>query len=176
METKRTEHTKILVVDDQSSMRSLVITQLRRLPFPVELIQAVDGSEAVRLVREQKPHLAVVDIEMSPMSGVDFVRVVRSGKEDDLDRFLPVMMLSGSTAMARVLEAMQAGAHGFVAKPISAGTLLGRAEMFLRSKFDFIDVKDAFGPGRNFFGPLTKWSKAQIIDKGKTAQLVKPPR
>jgi signal transduction histidine kinase/DNA-binding response OmpR family regulator len=80
---------EILVVDDDPSLRELVRQQLTERGYTVR--QAVDGAEAIRMVREKKPDLVILDVMMPGISGFDVAAVLKS---DPDTRAIPIIVLS----------------------------------------------------------------------------------
>ena len=83
---------KILILDDEPANRYLVSSILTHEGHVV--VQAADGKEALRLVRDEQPDLVIIDLFMPRMSGTDFVRVLRSDGELRATR---VALYTGST-------------------------------------------------------------------------------
>ncbi|GAA4603417.1 CheY-like chemotaxis protein [Actinoplanes octamycinicus] len=83
--------TTLVVADDHDDIRMIMARVLRRAGYTV--VEAADGAEALRAVREQTPAAVVSDIDMPVMSGVDLCREIRA---DAATRDLPVLFVSGS--------------------------------------------------------------------------------
>ena len=84
---------------------------------------------------------------MSPLDGMDFVRMVRTGN-DSPNQYVPIIMLTGHTEMNRVLEARDSGVHEFLAKPISAKSLYARIRAIIENPREFVRTSMYFGPNR----------------------------
>ena len=107
----------ILVVDD-----SLTICELLQLCLETagyEVLLAADGDAAIHLIRESKPDLAIVDIEMPYLTGDEFVAAVRS---DPLTKDLPVIFLSSREDLADHAKLLNAVAY--LPKPVIADRVL----------------------------------------------------
>jgi len=107
----------ILVVDDDATICELLELHLQAAGYDV--ILAADGTDAVMLVREAKPDLAIVDLNMPYLSGDEFVTALRS---DEATRDIPVVFLSSSDDLpdhAKVL-----GAVAYLPKPVQPDRLL----------------------------------------------------
>ena len=89
----------------------------------------------------------IVDWHMQPLDGLDFVRLVRTAS-DSPNPYVPIIMLTGYTEYARVVEARDAGINEFLAKPISAKSLYLRFAAIIDNPRPFIRTKKYFGPDR----------------------------
>lgn len=105
---------EFLVVDDNKHMRALVKTILHSLGTK-NVVEAADGADAFKELRHFPADIIICDWNMSPLDGLDFVRLVRTGK-DSPNPFAAIIMLTGHTEMHRVVEARDAGVHEFLAK------------------------------------------------------------
>jgi two-component system, NtrC family, nitrogen regulation response regulator GlnG len=101
---------RILVADDEESMRWVLSKALRKKGYTVDL--AADGNEALRQVREQSYDLAIVDIKMPGMSGLDFLDKAREVRSD-----LLVVVMTAEASMKNAVEAMKRGAYDYITKP-----------------------------------------------------------
>ncbi|MGB4600205.1 MAG: sigma-54 dependent transcriptional regulator [Trichlorobacter sp.] len=101
---------RILVADDEESMRWVLSKALRKKGYTVDL--AADGNEALRQVREQSYDLAIVDIKMPGMTGLDFLEKAREVRSD-----LLVVVMTAEASMKNAVEAMKRGAYDYITKP-----------------------------------------------------------
>ncbi|MEO5336430.1 MAG: response regulator [Magnetospirillum sp. WYHS-4] len=151
------ERLNFLIVDDNKHMRALVKTILHALGSR-NCLEAGDGADAFKELRHFPADIIICDWNMSPLDGLDFVRLVRTGK-DSPNPFVPIIMLTGHTEMNRVLEARDSGVHEFIAKPISAKGLYARVKAIIERPRPFVRTKIYFGPDRrrraspNYNGP-----------------------
>ncbi|MEO6911756.1 MAG: sigma-54 dependent transcriptional regulator [Edaphobacter sp.] len=106
----------ILVVDDDSSLRSIMKMQLEEAGYQVSL--ASDGAEAYDLLREVRPQLVITDLKM-PTSGLDLLRLV-SGEE--VPPTLIIITAFGTVETA--VQAMKMGAYDYVTKPLDFEALV----------------------------------------------------
>jgi len=112
---------KILVVDDFSTMRRIVRNLLVELGFSGPLIQeAVDGENAIAMLRRTRFDLVVTDWNMPNMSGIDLLRAIRS--EESL-KGMPVLMVTAENNRDQIIAAAQAGVNSYIVKPFTAATL-----------------------------------------------------
>lgn len=140
------ERLNFLVVDDNKHMRALVKTILHALGAR-SVLEAADGADAFKELRVFPADVIICDWNMSPLDGLDFVRLVRTGR-DSPNPFVPLIMLTGHTEMHRVCEARDAGVHEFLAKPISAKSLYARLRTIIERPRPFVRTAMYFGPDR----------------------------
>jgi two-component system, NtrC family, nitrogen regulation response regulator GlnG len=101
---------RILVADDEESMRWVLSKALRKKGFTVDL--ARDGDEALRLIRSESYDLAILDIKMPGISGLDLLEKVHDLKAD-----LLVIIMTAEAGMKNAVEAMKRGAYDYLTKP-----------------------------------------------------------
>jgi len=118
--------TLVLVADDDEDIRDLVSFKLEQLSL--EVVTAVDGAEALALVRERLPDLAVLDIAMPGLSGIDVCRMIRADPELAATR---VIMLTARALEHDVEAGFSAGADDYVTKPFSPRELVSRVQTLL---------------------------------------------
>ena len=111
--------TRLLVVDDSISMRNIICRLLRELGFPA-VDEAVDGIAALELFRRTAYDVVITDWYMPRSSGIELLRAIRTSAERSVT---PVLVLTGNVTTGRVVEAIEAGANGFVVKPFVAPAL-----------------------------------------------------
>ena len=111
----------VLVVDDSSSLRSLVRMSLTRAGYVV--IEAADGKEGLARLDQAttKVHLIVSDVNMPNMDGISFVRQVKLHPKH---KFIPVIMLTTEDESAKMQQAKAAGARAWLTKPFNPPELL----------------------------------------------------
>ena len=105
----------VVVADDDADIRQLVSIAVGRAGLNL-LASAADGAAALAAIREHKPDLAILDVAMPEMSGLDVVREVR---QDDAFADLRILLLSASVDEASREVGIEAGANYFLAKPFS---------------------------------------------------------
>ena len=137
---------RVLLVDDNQHMRSIVATVLAGVGVQ-HLRECCDGAEGLDALRQWPADMAIVDFQMSPIDGVEFTRLVRNAT-DSPNPFLPIIMLTGHAARARVEEARDAGVTEFVVKPVTARAILDRINAVIQRPRPFVRTVDYFGPDR----------------------------
>jgi DNA-binding response OmpR family regulator len=100
---------KILIVDDDSDMLKILRWSLSSLG---EILEASDGSAALRLVKSQRPRLILLDVAMPKMSGIEALKRIRA-----IDQKVIVVMLTGLIDIAVAKEALDNGACAYITKP-----------------------------------------------------------
>jgi two-component system KDP operon response regulator KdpE len=114
----------ILVVDDEPQIRRVMRTTLVAQGY--EVSDARTGDEALELVRSEKYDLVLLDVNMPGISGIQTCREIRLGSD------LPIIMLTVRGAERDKVQALDAGADGYLTKPFSMSELLARIRAVLR--------------------------------------------
>ena len=115
---------KILVADDEISIRQIVEARLKMAGYDV--ITAADGAEALELVKLEHPNLIVLDIMMPKMDGLQVCREVRKNMT------IPIIMLTAKGDVIDRIQALELGADDYVVKPFSPRELEARIKAVLR--------------------------------------------
>ena len=118
--------TTVLVAEDDEDILLLVATRLQRDGFDV--ITARSGVEALDLVRERRPEVAVLDIGMPPPDGLEVVRQIRNDARLASTRLL---LLTAKAQESDVRRGLEAGADAYVSKPFSPADLAARVRELL---------------------------------------------
>ncbi len=110
---------KILVVDDSSTMRRIIINTLARLGFK-DTVSAADGVEAWEAYKNNKNDISVIitDWNMPNMNGLEFVKKVRS-----IDKKTPIIMVTTEGGKKEVITALKAGVNNYIVKPFTPQVL-----------------------------------------------------
>jgi len=137
---------KVLLVDDNQHMRSIVSTILKSVGIH-GVLEAHDGAEGLQLLRRVPIDIAIVDFCMEPIDGVAFTCMVRNS-EDSTNRYLPIIMMTGFADKVRVVEARDAGVTELVVKPVTARSVLDRLNAVVFHPRPFVKTDDYFGPLR----------------------------
>ena len=114
---------RLLVIDDEDFIRRLIVRVLYDLEID-GVIEARDGIEALKFVKMAPTGFDAIicDLEMPNMNGIDFVRQLRGDANVSISR-TPVLILTGHSMEGKIKEVVELGIHGFLAKPVSKGTL-----------------------------------------------------
>ena len=116
----------VLVAEDDEDILLLVATRLKRDGFDV--VTARNGVEALELVREHRPRIAVLDISMPPPDGLEVVRQIRADSELGGIRLL---LLTAKARRTDMSVGLAAGADAYVSKPFSPAELSARVRDLL---------------------------------------------
>lgn len=114
---------KLLIVDDEDGVRALVRMTLDSINY--EIMEAADGEEALKLVKEFRPDLVLLDVMLPDVSGLE---VCRRLKADPCLSSTTVVMLTARAQSSDVGDAEAAGADGYFTKPFSPIALTRRVE------------------------------------------------
>jgi len=113
------EMAKILVVEDDLTTVQLIEFLLKKNNF--EVLIAYNGVEALRITREEKPDLILMDVMMPKMDGIEAIEKL---KEDENTQDIPIIILSALGQEMDVMRGLQVGASGYIVKPFSPKELL----------------------------------------------------
>jgi DNA-binding response OmpR family regulator len=116
----------VLIADDDADILSLVRAVLERAGN--EVISVGDGAQALASVMDRKPDLAVLDISMPELDGLEVLRRLRA---DSATSALPVVLLSARAQEADVKLGFELGASAYVKKPFSPRELADRVAELL---------------------------------------------
>lgn len=117
----------ILVVDDEAALLTLVRYNLEKDGF--EVGEAVDGEEAMLMIRERRPDLVLLDWMLPRLSGIEVCRRVR--RQADTQN-LPIIMLTARGEESDRVRGLDCGADDYVVKPFSPSELVARVRAVLR--------------------------------------------
>ena len=120
---------KILIVDDVATNRIVLKVKLASAYY--ETVQAANGAEAIRIARDIRPDLVLLDIELPDISGI---AVCEALKADAATRDIPVVMISAFHDASRRLAALRAGAEDVFWKPLDELVLFARLRSLLRAR------------------------------------------
>ena len=113
---------KIMLVDDSRTMRNIQRNILGQLGH-TDVVEAVDGQDALNKVKGENPDLLLVDWNMPNMDGLTFIKAFR---EDN--KTTPIIMVTTEAEKSRVIEAIKAGVNNYVIKPFTPEILTQRID------------------------------------------------
>jgi two-component system chemotaxis response regulator CheY len=114
----KTEPPSLLIVDDSMAIRKILLRVLSQTGLTLgKLLEASDGKEALKVLEQHEVSLILSDINMPNMDGLQLLGELK-GNADWKD--IPVVMITTEGGQAKVLEAVQLGAVGYVRKPFTA--------------------------------------------------------
>ncbi|WP_018583519.1 response regulator [Salinispora arenicola] len=135
----------ILVVDDDEDIARFVEFNLRLHGY--EVIHARDGQEALEVIAQHRPDLAVVDLMMPRVDGLELTRRLRA---DPMTAALPVIMLTAKGMTVDKVHGLSAGADDYLVKPFDTAELVARVSSTLRRNKEFREVSPLTGlPGNS---------------------------
>lgn len=117
----------ILVVDDEPEIVQIVRDYLERNGFRVLI--AYDGRNAIRLARQERPDLLILDLMMPEVDGLDVVRMLRT---DSMTNSLPIILLTARVEETDRLIGLELGADDYITKPFSPREVVARVRAVLR--------------------------------------------
>jgi two-component system cell cycle response regulator DivK len=124
---------KILVVDDNQDSRELVVKVLKNKGY--EMIEAVDGEEAVEKAVAEMPDLILLDISIPKLNGYEVARILK-GKEEF--KGIPIVALTAHAMKGDRMKALEAGCEGYISKPINVRELPAQVKSFLKGRWESI--------------------------------------
>ena len=117
---------KILVVDDFSATRTIVINYLSKLGYK-NTVEAEDGFSALARLKSALFDLVVTDWSMSDMSGLDLLKQMRA--DSDL-KHIPVLMVTSEDLQGNIVTAIKAGLNDYIVRPFEEHTFKQKLEKF----------------------------------------------
>lgn len=118
---------KILVVDDEDAIRELIAFNLEQQNFDV--IEALDGVEAINKVKAERPDLILLDVMLPRMDGLEVCQKLRYSKEF---ANIPIIMLTARGEEVDRVLGLEIGADDYVTKPFSPRELIARVKAMFR--------------------------------------------
>lgn len=119
---------KILLVEDEESMRILYSRILRSRNYDVET--AENGQEALLKLKKFRPDLIVLDIVMPGYNGMEFLKILKNNEEF---KVVPVLMLSAVDEMTKIRECLDMGAAGYITKESAVDEIVQKLNLVLDS-------------------------------------------
>jgi CheY-like chemotaxis protein len=142
--SRQLEELKVLVVDDEPSMRKVERALLQAIGVRT-IYEAGDGKSGLEAICARAPDLVLLDWEMPSLNGPEFMRVLRSPAKFPLPD-VPVIMLTGYSERSRVVEAVRLGVNEYLLKPVSSTALLARIASILKKPRRMLKQGDYYGP------------------------------
>jgi len=152
---------RILVIDDEPQIRRIMRETLTNAGYEVD--DARDGIEGLNKVREFRPDLVLLDINMPEMGGMEVCRSIRN------DSNMAIIMLTVRKSEADKVAALDAGADDFVTKPFSTPELLARVRAALRRA-----PAAQGGTSKRQFGDLVIDFAGRTVTRGSTSSHLTP--
>jgi two-component system chemotaxis response regulator CheY len=118
----------IVTADDSASVRQMVSFTLRQEGY--EIIEAVDGQDALNKLNSSPVHMLITDLNMPNMDGIELIRQVRAAPNGN--RCIPIVMLTTESQDSKKQEGKVAGATGWIVKPFKPEQLVAVVKKVLR--------------------------------------------
>ena len=118
----------VLIVDDSGAMRAFVRAALEGADDPAEVVEAESGFEALRVLPRQHVDLAIIDINMPHIHGLELIAMLRNNARYQA---LPVLVISTESTERDRERALQLGATAYLIKPFGAEALVERVGALL---------------------------------------------
>jgi len=119
---------KILIVDDDRLMRKLLGYIIKKEGYQVSV--ADDGSDALKIVKRDKPDLIISDVEMPKLNGLELCQKL---KENIDTKLIPIILITSNTQIQDKLCGFRSGADDYFMKPLHLKNLLTRVKSLLES-------------------------------------------
>jgi two-component system, OmpR family, alkaline phosphatase synthesis response regulator PhoP len=154
---------KILIVEDEADIAKLVKLYLEKEGFQANV--AKSGSEALTLLKSERPDLVILDLMLPEMDGIEVCKKVRSAPDTSL---IPILMLTAKAEESDIIVGLELGADDYVTKPFSPKALVARVKaLFRRLGREPDDRQSSFN-----FGPLAMdLSRHEVTVSGKEVSL-----
>ena len=129
---------RILLVDDDPAFRLVTAASLREAGFVVE--EATNGNDALAAIAADPPELILLDALMEDIDGFEICTRIQ---QDPETRQIPVLMVTGLDDIDSVHKAFQAGAAGFITKPVNYPVLIHRIRFQLRVARESVELRES---------------------------------
>jgi len=153
---------RILIVDDDPDILDVLKLTLGQENY--EVIEAMDGTSAINLIKTKSPSLVILDYKMPGLSGLEVCKIV---KDDILLQYLPIIMLTGKGEVSDKVKGINAGVDDYIVKPFEPQELIARVKMILRRTERDLDANPLTHlPGNvTILNELQRWVDAALKDK-----------
>ena len=127
---------KILIVDDNDLMRTLLRGILRSEDYPT-VTEARNGIVALDAIAKDKPDIVFLDVIMPEMDGIETLQNIKEHYPD-----IAVIMITGNPSKENVEESIQSGASGFIVKPFNSAKVLNTLDRAWQSRKPPLEQRD----------------------------------
>ncbi len=119
---------RILVVDDSSTMRRIIINALNKVGFS-EYVEASNGREGIEKLAASSVDLIITDWNMPEMTGVEFIKAVRANAAT---KQIPALMVTTNAAQEDITQAMEAGVNNYLVKPFTPDSIKEKIQLAVK--------------------------------------------
>ncbi len=124
---------RVLIIDDEESIRSLIVEIIQSELNTVECMEAQNAQEAFQQMKEKLPGLIITDVMMQDMNGLQILSMLRNSNNHAI-RNIPVIVLSGVGNNEIVVKAKQLGAADYITKPFDQRIFTMKIKKYLKIK------------------------------------------
>ncbi|MGA0078435.1 MAG: MtrAB system response regulator MtrA [Candidatus Nanopelagicales bacterium] len=124
--------TQVLVVDDDLALSEMLGIVLRAEGFQAEFCE--DGAKALRIFRESKPDLVLLDLMLPGIDGIEVCKLIRN------ESGVPIVMLTARGDTLDIVHGLESGADDYIVKPFKPKELIARIKARLRNEPSFIET------------------------------------
>lgn len=160
------EDLSILVVEDTLPMLGMICSTLNILGVK-HVYRARNGAEGFDEYVEKNPDIIITDWLMEPVDGLELIKRIRTDSKSN-NKMVPIIMITGYSALKRVQQARDYGVTEFLVKPFTANAIATRLNHIIDKPRGFVEADGYFGPDRrrkadpNYDGPLKRDSDFQF--------------
>jgi len=144
--TYNLERLSVMCVDDNRDAHPILKALLNAMNI-TDIRFCLDTVEAYEQMERVRPDILLVDFEMRPLGGLGFVKLLRRDPDSPAPE-VPILMTTGHKDELRLAAAREAGAHGIVAKPVTARGLYESLAAVIDSPLPIIKSQSYVGPCR----------------------------
>lgn len=121
----------VLVVEDDPTTRASIKSQLRHIGIPT-ILEAADGTAGMAEIARTRPTLVLCDVNMKPMDGRQFLKMVRTVKVEWVKN-IPIIFITADKNPETVTFAKEHHVNGYLVKPVSVNDLRNRIDLVLKA-------------------------------------------
>lgn len=136
----KTNTQKILIVDDEQSIRTLLDYNLKQAKY--HTIMAADGEEAIALVETEQPDLVLLDVMLPQLDGMEVCKSLRERKIN-----VPIIMLTAKGEELDKVRGLEIGADDYMTKPFSPREVVARVKAVLRRTYNQTEDNEVLRSG-----------------------------
>ena len=118
---------RLLLVDDEEDFRTTLANRLKRRNLDV--VDAGSGEEALEIIGQKSFDVAIVDIKMPGMDGIETLRRIKK-----IDPLLEIILLTGHDSVEAGIEGMKSGAYDYIIKPCNVNDLMVKVDDAFRRR------------------------------------------
>jgi CheY-like chemotaxis protein len=139
----------VSIIDGSLFSRQILRSLFNAIDVPTSSIKEFDDAEsALEDLKHFTPDLILCELTLPNMDGIAFVEAVRHLEEDEVKRYIPIIVCTAHSEQAKVIACRDAGAHEVLHKPLSVRTLYQRIVSVIENPRSFIYAQVFTGPDR----------------------------